>query len=181
MQQPPVDSHVLNFALSPIGPLLPFVAPQRMGVDASGTGLLMSGVSAGMLAGALILSVVGSRVPRGVGVIWGIAVTGLGLAAVSQMRTLVPTLAALVLTGAAVSLANVCSAGLFQTYVPKEMQGRVFAVRGSISLAASPLSLGLVGALSTTVAPHTILLVGGMIVALGGLLGYAVPGLRMAK
>lgn len=172
---------LVNFALSPIGPLLPFVAQQRMGVDASGTGLLMSGLSAGMLGGALILSAVGSRVPRGVGVIWGIAVTGLGLAVVSQMRHLAPALAALVLAGAAVSLANVCSAGLFQTHVPKEMQGRVFAVRGSIALAASPLSLGLVGALSTAVAPHIILLVGGIIVAIGGFLGYAVPGLRMAK
>ncbi|HEY8418454.1 MAG TPA: hypothetical protein VIK93_10530 [Limnochordales bacterium] len=84
-------------------------------------------------------------------------------------------------TALCVSVVNVCSAGLFQTLVPTEMQGRVFAVRSSISQAAAPVSLALVGAVSSTIAPHTLLLVGGVLVAVGGLLGYAVPGLSRAE
>lgn len=172
---------LVNFALTPLGPLLPFIAQQRMGLDAAGAGLLTSGLSAGMVAAALLMSAGGARLHRGMGVIWGIAVTGAGLAVASQMRDLVSALIALVLAGAAVSMVNVCASGLFQTLVPKEMQGRVFAVRGSIALAASPISLGLVGVLSTAVAPHIILLAGGVLVAAGGLLGYVVPGLKLAR
>lgn len=94
---------------------------------------------------------------------------------------MVPAFAAFVVVGAAVSVVNVCSNGLFQTHVAKEMHGRVFAVRSSVAQAAAPVSLALVGALSAAVAPHVLLLIGGLLVAAGGLLGYAVPGLVSAR
>lgn len=172
---------LVNFAMVPVGPLIPFIAQERMGVDSSGLGLLMSGLSAGTVAGALAMSVAGSRVRRGFAIIWGIAGTGLMLAILSQLRSAVAGLGAMALMGAAVSVVNVCSSGLFQAYVPKEMQGRVFAVRSSVSAAASPLSLALVGAVSSLLAPHTMLLIGGVIVVAGGLIGYAVPGLASAE
>lgn len=172
---------LVNFAIVPVGPLLPFIAQQRMGVDATGTGILMSGISAGMVAGAVVMSVIGARVRRGIGVIWGITAVGLCLAAASQMKAVPPAFAAFALVGVGVSLVNVCSNGLFQTLVPQEMQGRVFAVRGTIAQAATPLSLALVGVASATIAPHTLLLVGGVLVTIGGLLGYAVPGLARAE
>jgi len=85
--------------------------------------------------------------------------------------------AAFAAMGVAISVVNVCSSGLFQTLVPQEMQDRVFAVRSSIAQAASPVSLALVGAVSTAVRPHLIILASGVMVAASGLLGYAVPGL----
>lgn len=171
---------LVNFALSPIGPLLPFVAEQRMGLDATGFGLLLSSMTVGTLAGAMGMSVVGARLRRGPGIIWGVAVIGLALAAVGGLTSPTPAAAAFVVMGMALSVANVCSSALFQTRVPKDMQGRVFAVRSSISQAAGPLGLALVGALSAVVAPHMILLASGVIVVIGGLTGYAVPGLAAA-
>lgn len=168
---------LVNFALAPIGPLLPFVAQHRLGTDAGGLGLLMTGFPAGTLAGALIISAVGSRLRRGLGVVWGITVVGLLLAAVGQTQSLWVAVAAFAAMGVAISVVNVCSSGLFQTLVPQEMQGRVFAVRSSIAQAASPVSLALVGAVSTAVRPHLIILASGVMVAASGLLGYAVPGL----
>ncbi|MFS8628579.1 MAG: MFS transporter [Limnochordales bacterium] len=168
---------LVNFALAPIGPLLPFVAQHRLGTDAGGLGLLMTGFPAGTLAGALIISAVGSRLRRGLGVVWGITVVGLLLAAVGQTQSLWVAVAAFAAMGVAISVVNVCSSGLFQTLVPQEMQGRVFAVRSSIAQAASPVSLALVGAVSTAVPPHLIILASGVMVAASGLLGYAVPGL----
>lgn len=137
----------------------------------------MTGFPAGTLAGALIISAVGSRLRRGLGVVWGITVVGLLLAAVGQTQSLWVAVAAFAAMGVAISVVNVCSSGLFQTLVPQEMQGRVFAVRSSIAQAASPVSLALVGAVSTAVPPHLIILASGVMVAASGLLGYAVPGL----
>lgn len=171
---------LVNFALSPMGPLLPFVAEQRMGLDAAGFGFLLSSMTVGTLAGAMGVSVIGARLRRGLGVIWGVAVVGLSLVAVGQLTSATPAVAAFVIMGIALSVCNVCANTLFQTRVPKDMQGRVFAVRSSISQAAGPVGLALVGALSAAVAPHTILLVGGTIVVIGGLIGYAVPGLAAA-
>ena len=172
---------LVNFALAPIGPLLPFIAQQRMGVDATGLGFLMSGLSAGMIVGATLMSIVGPRLRRGPSVIWGIAAIGLILATISQLRAVTHAFGAFVVIGVALSMVNVCSNGLFQTFVPKEMQGRVFAVRSSIAQAASPISLALVGVISAVVAPHILLLIGGLLVTAGGLVGYAVPGLITAK
>ena len=124
---------LVNFALAPIGPLLPFLAQEQLGIDASGAGFLMSGVSAGTLLRAALMSVFGSRIHRGLSVIWGIAVVGLMLAAASQLSSVLPAFAAFVVVGAAVSVVNVCSNGLFQTHVAKEMHGRVFAVRSSVA------------------------------------------------
>lgn len=172
---------LVNFALSPIGPLLPFIAEQRMGLDSTGFGVLLAGLPVGTILGALVMSVVGQSLRRGPGVIWGIAVIGLALIAVSQFTSAPPAVAAFVLMGVALSAANVCSNGMFQTLVPRDMQGRVFAVRSSIAQAASPVSLALVGAISVTVPPHTILLAAGVIAMVGGFMGYAVPGLAAAE
>lgn len=172
---------LVNFALAPIGPLLPFIAEQRLGLDATGLGFLMSGIPAGMMAGAMLMSVIGPRLRRGPSVIWGIAAVGLTLVAASQLRSPTAAFGALAAAGACVSVVGVSANGLFQTLVPKEMHGRVFAVRSSVAQAASPLSLALVGALSGAVAPHTLLLIGGVLVAAAGFVGYTVPGLSSAK
>lgn len=171
---------LVNFALSPIGPLLPFIAEQRMGLDSSGFGFLLVGLPAGTMLGAVVISVVGSRLRRGWGIISGIATLGLMLVVISQVTSALLAIGAFVVMGVALSVANVCANGLFQTRVPKEMQGRVFAVRSSMAQAASPISLALVGAMSVVVAPQTILLLGGIIAVIGGLMGYAVPGLAAA-
>ena len=172
---------LVNFALAPIGPLMPFVAQERMGLDAAGLGFLLSGFSAGTILGAVGMSVIGARVRRGLAIIWGIAGVGLFLVVLSQLRWAIAGFGTMALIGVAVSVANVCSSGLFQTHVPPEMQGRVFAVRSSVAAAASPISLALVGAVSTALAPHMVLLIGGIIVTAGGLIGYAVPGLASAE
>ena len=172
---------LVNFALVPIGPLMPFVAQQRMGMDAAGLGILMSGLSAGTILGAVGMSAIGSRLRRGPAIIWGIAGTGLFLIVLSQLRSAIAGFGAMALMGVAVSVVNVCSSGLFQTHVPPEMQGRVFAVRSSVSDAASPISLALVSAASAALAPHVVFLIGGIIVTAGGLIGYAVPGLASAE
>lgn len=172
---------LVNFAMTPIGPLLPFVAEQRLGLDAAGYGFLLSSMTVGTLAGAVGMSVAGARIRRGIAVLWSLVVIGLALLAVGGLTVVAPVVAAFVVMGVALSVANVCASTLFQTRVPREIQGRVFAVRSSISQAAGPLALALVGALSASVAPHVILVVSGVIVVGGGLLGYAVPGLAAAE
>lgn len=71
---------LVNFALVPLGPLAPFLAEQRLGLDAQGLGLLMAGLPVGTLLGAGIISVLGSRFHRGKGVIWGVTILGLAQA-----------------------------------------------------------------------------------------------------
>lgn len=172
---------LVNFALAPLGPLAPFLAEQQFGLDVQGFGLLMVGLPVGTLVGAAGISLVGPRLRRGKALIWGVAAVGLGQAGLAVTHSATMAMAMLAVMGLALSVANVSSSGLFQTHVPAEMQGRVFAVRSSISMAANPVALASVGALASVATPGAILLVGGLLAAGGGLLGYVVPGLARAE
>lgn len=175
-----VSFALVNFALAPLGPLAPFLAEGQYGLDVQRFGVFMIGLPVGTLLGAGAVSVLGARLRRGMGVIWGVALVGLGQAVLGSVSSLSVGLGALVLMGLAVSVANISSNGLFQTHVPREMQGRVFAVRSSIAQAANPVALALVGVLADVATPGAIVFVGGLLAAAGGLLGFAVPGLAKA-
>src|SRR5690606_27087187 len=99
---------LVNFAMTPIGPLLPFVAEQRLGLDAAGAGCLPSRLAGGAAGGAVGMSVAGARVRRGIAVVWSPVVVGVALLAVGGLAVVAPVVAAFVVVGVALSVANVC-------------------------------------------------------------------------
>jgi DHA3 family macrolide efflux protein-like MFS transporter len=67
---------------------------------------------------------------------------------------------------------------VFQTKIPHEKQGRVFGTLGTISGGLRPVSLALVGVMGGLLHIQMIVFLSGVLVALGGLTGFLIPGIR---
>ena len=88
------------------------------------------------------------------------------------------SLAALGIVGFSVALVNVTEAVIFQTRVPNDLQGRVFAAQSAVTDGLQPISLAATGAILTLLAAPTIVVACGVAAALGGLGALFMRGMR---
>ncbi|MCV7465998.1 MFS transporter [Micrococcus luteus] len=137
-------------------------------------GAVLAALGVGGLVGSLIAG--GMEAPRRflpvmVGV-WALACVPLALPA----WTLNPWIigAGLMLYGAGIGVGMVIWGTVLQAHVPLDMLGRVASLDFFVSIAFMPLSVGLVGAVSATVAPGALFVAAGMVpLALAGVLALA--------
>jgi hypothetical protein len=136
---------VLNLVFGFVGILL---FPLILGfADEQATGAVVSIGAIGMVVGSLVMSAWGGPKRRILGVIVGDGVLGVGLILIGlRPSVVVVTLAALIFF-AALPIANGSSQAIWQSKVAPDVQGRVFAVRRTISQVASPLAYILAGPL----------------------------------
>jgi len=108
--------------------LMPVLARDRLGLGASGYGLMLSMLGIGGLTGALTLAAVGMRIRRGPMLVR----TSLSYAALLLLLSTirVPALAMPVLfaTGFLMIVNNASANGLLQTLVPDEFRGRLMSM-----------------------------------------------------
>lgn len=125
--------------------LMPVMAHDRLGLDASGYGLLLAAVGAGGVAGALFLAAVGPRVRRGRLLAWSSYAFPLLLGAVAVTRS--PALAGglLLLTGFAMILNNALGNALLQAVVPDAFRGRLMAAYSFVVVGLSQVVGAFVG------------------------------------
>jgi MFS family permease len=114
-------------------------------------GIIMSLSGTGLLAGSILMSVWGGPRGRVNGVLIGGGLWGI-LCAVAGFRAS-PTLIACAVfcMSFLIPIINGCSQTIWQSKVPIELQGRVFAVRRMIGLSAVPLAFLLAGPLADRV------------------------------
>ena len=137
-------------------------------------GAVLAALGVGGLVGSLLAG--GMEAPRRflpvmVGV-WALACVPLALPA----WTLNPWIigAGLMLYGAGIGVGMVIWGTVLQAHVPLDMLGRVASLDFFVSIAFMPLSVGLVGAVSATVAPGALFVAAGMVpLALAGVLALA--------
>lgn len=112
----------------PFTTLLPVFARDILDVGASGQGFLLTAMGIGALGTALIIATLGDRMPRGLFMLGGVALYGLGVVAFAGSPWFHLSMALMVIIG----FANVCSHALvqtvIQTYSPAEFRGRATAV-----------------------------------------------------
>jgi MFS family permease len=112
----------------PFVTLLPAFARDILGVGAKGQGLLLTAMGIGALASALVIASFGDRMPRGLFMLGGLAVYGLGVAGFALSPWFGFSLGLMVIIG----FTNVCSHALvqtvIQTYSPAELRGRVMSI-----------------------------------------------------
>lgn len=171
---------VFNFCSAPVGVFRPMIVRDSLSVDAAAHGLnyeaalaLMGSVGAiGGVVGGVVVSawgglkrrrVLGALVPLLVGAA-GQVLFGLS----SGLYVAVGATAVLMFT---TPLANAHSQTIWQTQTPREMQGRVFAVRRVVAQFTSPLGTALSGLLGTWADP-------GVAVAICGLVSAAYVALQ---
>lgn len=162
----------LNFALAAIPVYQTLLTSFTLEADRAARGLsfaatlavLQTVTSAGMVLGGLAISAWGGFKQRRVlGILLPALLSGAGLILLGLSGNLALTAAAFALTVFMMPLTNAHSAGIWQSQVPRELQGRVFAVRRMVARFTVPLGMAFVSGLSTVLPP------GPVIAALGAL------------
>lgn len=142
---------LVNFALGPVGALLPAFVGGVLEVGPEGLGPVFASLSIGALVGSLL---VGSAA-RGLG---ELALMRAGLLGIGAALALLVTagrvwhVAGLLLAmGLALAPAQAGVGSLFQRLTPADKQGRMAGLRGTVALGIMPLSTALAGALAELV------------------------------
>lgn len=168
---------LINFLLAPLSVLFPIMSDQIFNAGARGLSVLSAGVSAGLLIGGLLMAIL-KRVRRhGLGVLLGLLAIGVLLTLFGVSKDLTLSTGILVMLGTAVATVNVFESVIFQSRVPNELQGRVFAAQFAICEGLQPISLAMIGALLTVASTSSVLIGSGIAVILAALGGFAVKGM----
>jgi MFS family permease len=108
--------------------LLPVFARDILDVGATGQGLLLTAMGVGALGSAVMIAFFGDRMPRGLFMLGGVGLYGIGVVAFAVSPWFQLSMALMVIVG----FANVCSHALvqtvIQTYSPSEFRGRTMAI-----------------------------------------------------
>jgi MFS family permease len=157
---------VVNFAFAFQGvlliPLLLSITSERA------AGLVVSAGAVGMLAGSLALTIWGGPRDRIAGVYVPIAAMGIGLVLIGVRPSLWLLAAGLVLMQITHPTAGGSSQAIWQSKVPPNLQGRVFAIRQLSAIASSPVAFLLAGWLADRIFEPFMATAGGPIGALFG-------------
>jgi len=133
----------------PFTTLLPVFARDILAVGASGQGLLLTAMGVGALGSAVIIASFGDRMPRGIFMLGGVTLYGLGVVVFAASPWFNLSMALMVIVG----FANVCSHALvqtvLQTYSPPEFRGRTIALfhMGQVVMTVGSMFIGALAAL----------------------------------
>jgi DHA3 family macrolide efflux protein-like MFS transporter len=169
---------LINFLLAPTSVLFPIMARDVLHAGAEGFGLLSAAVAAGMLLGGLFTASLKRFKRYGLGILCGLAAVGALLTVFGVSRNLLFSLGALAALGVFVAVVNVFEAVIFQTHVPNDLQGRVFAAQFAVCDGLQPVSLAAIGGLLALVSAPAVLVGSGVAVALASLGGLAASGMK---
>jgi len=132
----------------PFTTLLPVFARDILAVGASGQGLLLTAMGVGALGSAVMITTFGDRMPRGIFMLGGVALYGLGVVFFAASLWFNLSMALMVIVG----FANVCSHALvqtvLQTYAPPEFRGRTIALfhMGQVVMTVGSIAVGALAA-----------------------------------
>jgi MFS family permease len=165
---------VANFLLWPLDIFQPLIVKFNLAADWTARGysfeaalaLLSSIASIGGVTGGIVISAWGGLKKRRVyGVVVALLVEGCAMFALGLSPWLYLTATMAFGIHAMLPIANSHSQTIWQTQTPRELQGRVFAVRRLIAQFTMPLGVALAGILGSAFNP------GAVIAGLGALLG----------
>jgi MFS family permease len=140
-----VISIFITFVTLPAAQLIPTLAGELKLIDPAQLGFLWSGMTLGMFLGALLLSSVSQIPNKTLGVLIAAFLCAGSSIIVGLAGNYFVVLSGFTLMGFSLSLSMLLTTTLFQTIVPKEMQGRFFGNTGLLTLGIQPLVMGLAG------------------------------------
>jgi len=152
-----------NFFTGPINALMPLFVSNHLGGDVSKLGWLGTASAVGVIAGGLVLSIWGGFKRRLITCLTGIIVLSITLF-VFGFTTESFFFMGLVLwlfAGLGSSTFNATIGAILQATVPRDMQGRIFTLLGSISTAMIPLGLALAGPVADAIGVRAIFFISG--------------------
>ena len=168
------------FIYMPINALFPLMSMEHFGGTAVHVSIIEIAFASGMLAGGLVLGVLGTLSKRNILIASSIAVMGLSLA-VSGL--LPPTgflifIASCLIMGFAAPFYSGVQTALIQEKIQPQYLGRVFSLLGSIQGLAMPLGLILSGIFADGIGVSRWFLVSGVLLLLVALVACMLPAMR---
>jgi DHA3 family macrolide efflux protein-like MFS transporter len=179
-----------NFVYAFLGVLIPLVVTFDLAADweargftlATALALLTTVGSIGGVAGGLLMSLWGGlRRRRIYATVAAILLSGGAMAALGLAPWLYGAAAALFLLYMLIPIASTHSMSIWQTQVPPELQGRVFAVRRVIAQGLNPMAGAVAGLVGGLFAPGLVLASLGIFLALFFAAQFFVPYLRQVE
>ena len=152
----------INAILNPAFSLMPLLVYEDFGLGAEEFAWIQMVMGVGMVAGSLILSVWGGFKKKVYTSAFGLMVGTIGL----LMMSFAPTsaywmlLVGIGIFGTTNPIVNGPILAIFQESVDPNMQGRIFSLIGTVSLAASPVGMLIAGPVSEWLGVQTWFLIG---------------------
>lgn len=180
----------MNFLATLAVTVLPAMVLAKTGLSEAALALVRSASGLGGVAGGLFLSLWGGPRKRVHGVFLGMALSSLALALMGVVEGPRAWAVLAFLESFFIPLLNGSNQAIWQSKVPLEVQGKVFAARRMIAWFANPLAMLLSGPLADRVfAPRygpgegiaLMLLIFGGLGVVWGLSGYLFPKVREAE
>ncbi len=173
-----------NLLMAPFGTLRPLLVKFNLADDWMALGFTfetalallgsLAGVG-GLIGGVAVSAWGGLRRKRVFGVLAGIMGGGLALSVIGLSSSLYLTVAAAFLMASMMPVANVHSQAIWQTQTPRELQGRVFAVRRVIATFSAPLGTVFAGVAGGLFDPGLVIAVLGSLIVLLCILQFFNP------
>jgi MFS family permease len=168
----------LNLIIAPLQLLMPLFVREIKRSDESYFALLVAGLMAGSILGALLAPQFARRVGLGFLTIGAVFVLGLMMSIASWPPTLWPPVLAMGVAGAAIGSLNVAQTTMLQTATSDDERGRVSAAYFTATQGLRSIAFVLMGALAVAVDVRLLFLGFGLVViGLAGLL-YRLPEVR---
>ena len=165
---------MMNFFVAPANTLRPLFVTNYLGSDVLKLGWLGAAFGVGVIAGGLILGAWGGFKRRiftcliGL-MIWGIGITAFGFTTESLFFM---GLALMLIAGFGLTMNNASVGAILQATVPRDMQGRVFTLVGSVAGAMMPLGLVIAGPLADAIGVRTIWYISGISILALAIAGF---------
>jgi len=178
-----VMAMAINFVVNPAFSLMPILVTKYFGLGALQLGWLESVWGLGVVVGGLVLSVWGGFKRRVVTSLLGIIGIGIGtlIVGLSPAGAFTMALLGMLVAGLMNPIVNGPFMAVMQTAVAPDMQGRVFSLIQSASLAMMPLSLLLAGPIADKLGVRVWYVVGGVLCIIIGLVAFAVPAIMQVE
>lgn len=158
-----------NFAL---GLVVVLLQPMVLGFgDMAVLGRVMSVASAGLILGGVAMAVWGGPRRRLTAILAALALQGLALIAAGARPNAISIAASAFVFLGAFSVISASSQAIWQSKVPADLQGRVFALRRTVALVALPLASLVAGPLADQVFEPLMAPGGALAASLGPWLG----------
>jgi DHA3 family macrolide efflux protein-like MFS transporter len=170
---------LLNMLVAPAFSLLPIMVTQHFGGAAPELAALQSAFGISLVIGGITLGVWGGFKRRIVTAVLAVTLMGVGITAFGLIPANAFALAvgALFLVGFMNPIANGSFMAVMQTTVPPEMQGRIFTLTMSGSMAMSPLGLAIAGPVADVLGVRIWFLIGGIVTTVIGAGCFFVPAI----
>lgn len=170
----------INFLASPVGSLIPILVTKIYNGQAFDLALLESAIGGGVLAGGLLLSAWGGFRRRILTTLTGLVLLGFGLCALAfaPADAFWQAVAASVITGIAIPIANGPLTAVVQAVVAPNMQGRIFTLMSSVATAMTPVGLIIAGPVAERFGVQFWFLIAGIFILFMGVWSFFIPVIR---